>query len=133
MRDVNLGTWTRQTRLGGAGNCAGDYAAAMALARTSRLNTAMTAVYAGPLLDVLVALPAGFWILLSQGRGRAVDVALSPALTAGGALLVAQCVATLLIARANQGFLPRWYGRAVACTYAVYLVAVVVLVAVDGS
>ena len=93
----------------------------------------MTAVYAGPLLDVLVALPLGFWILLGQQRGRAVAVTLTPALLAGGAVLVAQCVATLLIARANGGFLPRWYGRAAGATYALYMAAVVAVVALFAS
>jgi Ca2+/Na+ antiporter len=143
-----------------AGNCAGDFVSNLAIARSARLNTAMTAVYAGPLLDILIAIPMGFWVLLHRagndageggapvatpaepapvatgaaGGGAGVGDAavgagaLTPAVAAAGAMLLVHSMGTLVIARVNNGFLPRWFGRVALVTYAMYLVIVVALI-----
>jgi Ca2+/Na+ antiporter len=116
-----------------SGNSSGDFAANSAMAKSARLNTAMTAVYAGPLLDVLVALPLGFWVLLTRFPRGVPYAELTPVLTATGAMLLLHNVATLLIAKANNGFLPRWFNRVAGSVYILYLVIVVALVASGNS
>lgn len=93
----------------------------------------MTAVYAGPLLDVLVAVPLGFWVLLTRYPAGLPDVELTPVLTATGGMLLIHNISTLLIAKANCGFLPRWFNRVAASVYTLYLVIVVVLVVFGQS
>jgi solute carrier family 24 (sodium/potassium/calcium exchanger), member 6 len=117
-----------------AGNSAGDFVANSAMAKSARVTTAMTAVYAGPLLDVLVAVPLGFWVLLTRFPQEGVpDAELTPVLTATGAMLLLHNISTLLIAKANNGFLPRCFNRVAASVYTLYLVIVVVLVAFGQS
>ena len=88
----------------------------------------MTAVYAGPLLDILIAVPTGFWVLLEARPGNVASAHLSPVVAAAGIMLVVHSVATLVIAKVNNGFLPRWFGRVALATYVVYLVIVVVMI-----
>ena len=119
-----------------------------AVARSARLNTAMTAVYAGPLLDILIALPTGFWVLLSRdaSASTAVDAPavstggdeatgglegvqlLTPVVAVAAGFLIVHSVATLMVARVNGNFLPRWFGRVATVTYVMYLTVVVVLI-----
>lgn len=97
------------------------------MARSRRVNTAMSAVYAGPLLDILVAIPTGVWVLRQQAPRALQDVALTAPVATAGAVLIVHGLVTLVVARVNQGFLPRWYSRVGMLAYGVYLVAVVAL------
>lgn len=113
-----------------AGNCSADLVSNTALARSSRVNTAMSAVYAGPLLDLLVAVPVGYGYLMAAVRAPAsVAVAMPATAVAGAAILIAHAGATLAIAAMHGWVLPAWFWRWGAAVYAAYMVVLVAMVA----
>lgn len=115
-----------------AGNCLADLVSNTALARASRLSTAMSAVYAGPLLDLLVAVPLGYgFVLAAQHARHAPSLAAHMPATAvaGAAMLIVHALCTLGIAAAHGWTLPTWFWRWGVAVYAVYMVAIVAMVA----
>lgn len=115
-----------------AGNCSADLVSNTALARSSRINTAMSAVYAGPLLDLLVAVPVGYGYLMAAVRSPATVAVTMPApAVAGAAILIGHAAVTLTIAAAHGWVLPTWVWRFGAVVYAAYMVVLVALVATE--
>ena len=112
-----------------AGNCSADLVSNTALARSSRLSTAMSAVYAGPLLDVLVAVPVGYAYVMGATHRGAVAAEMPLTAVVGAVILVAHLFATLAIAAAHGWVLPAWFWKWGAAVYAAYMVALVTMVA----
>ena len=92
----------------------------------------MTAVYAGPLLDILIAIPTGAWVMLQQAPETLQSTQLTAPVATAGIVLIVHGVVTLIVARMNKGFLPRWFARVGFATYAVYLCVAIALVVAGG-
>eukprot|EP00892_Ulva_mutabilis_P008224 jgi/Ulvmu1/5774/UM025_0028.1 len=114
------------------GNCSADLVSNTALARSSRLSTAMSAVYAGPLLDILVAVPAGYAYALAAAPGAAVAAAMPATAIVGAAMLVVHCLATLAIAAVHGWTLPAWFWRWGAGVYVAYMAVLLTMVALGS-
>jgi Ca2+/Na+ antiporter len=97
------------------------------MAKSSRMSTAMSAVYAGPLLDVLVAIPLGFAYLIGRAHTRSVPAELPTSVLLGGCMLIFHCLATLVTAYCNHGRLPSWFWKWCVALYGSYMLALVAM------
>jgi len=85
----------------------------------------MTAVYAGPLFDNLIALPVGFALWLGAAGQSHMKVELPASVVVGCIMLICQGIATLGVAGLYGGRLPHWFGTLSWALYAVYIAVTV--------
>lgn len=93
----------------------------------------MSAVYAGPLLDILVAVPVGYAYILGAAHMESLPASMPPTAIAGAAMLVGHACMTLAIAAAHGGVLPAWFWRWGAFVYVAYMGVLVTMVAVGAQ
>lgn len=103
------------------GNSIGDLSANVAVARKSLSDMAITACFAGPVFNLLIGLGIGFAALRKITGSRAIEVELTPPLTAGFIFAILNGV--LIFVSGNilgKGTLQREYGYAALALYVVY-------------
>lgn len=84
-------------------------------------SMAMTACYAGPLFNMLVALGLGFWVLLDETGAAAVAVRLPRTAAVGCVCIVVACAAVVGVALACNHWLPQRFGWVLIGWYGVYI------------
>lgn len=110
------------------GNSIGDMVTDVAIARRGLPNMAITACFAGPVFNLLIALGLGFLRLIGADPDGQVSVKLSLLDVIGAAFLISMCVMVIITGIVNHGHLPRNTGFALIGLYVAYLVTSVAYV-----
>ena len=122
-----------RTILGGLvlawGNSVGDLTADVALVRSGAVQTAITAIFSGPVQNCLLTLGAAFLVaawehggVLQIGAGLRADLHLALLL-----LVLAMAMLLVIVPGYFNFRIPRWFGWALMASYVLYLPAGVVL------
>lgn len=109
------------------GNSMGDLSSNMAMARRGLSNMAITACFAGPLLNVLVGMGAGFAAYFNRMGVWRASVRLPTAVVPGAALALLNCGCLLAAGRLHGNHVPSWYGWVCIALYGFYMAATVVM------
>jgi sodium/potassium/calcium exchanger 6 len=133
LSSLGLVCGVSRTILGGLvlawGNSVGDLTADLALARSGAVQTAITAIFSGPVQNCLLTLGTAFLIaslekggVLTIAAGLRADVHL-----ALGLLVLAVAALLVLIPGYFRFRIPRWFGWALMACYAAYIPAGIIL------
>eukprot|EP00884_Botryococcus_braunii_P009487 jgi/Botrbrau1/1853/Bobra.146_1s0044.1 len=111
------------------GNSIGDMVTDVAIARRGLPNMAITACFAGPVFNLLIALGGGFLRLIGTDAAGQVPVRLSPLDAIGAGFLISMCLMVIIVGIVNRWHLPRNTGFAMIGLYVAYLVTSIAYVA----
>lgn len=109
------------------GNSVGDLSTDLAMAKRGLSNMAMTACFAGPMFNLLVALGVGFMWKCSEAGGQ-LAVQLSWSELAGAGFVAANSLGVMVVGLLNRGQLPGWYGWVMLSWYCLFLLTSLALV-----
>ncbi|EIE22196.1 hypothetical protein COCSUDRAFT_55891 [Coccomyxa subellipsoidea C-169] len=109
------------------GNSVGDMSTNMAMARKGLANMAMTACYAGPVFNLLVAIALGFIRLLASKGLTSVQVVVTENVFASCVCVIAMCVGVIGVGLTNNNRLPPNFGLVLIGMYLAYLVVTICL------
>lgn len=102
------------------GNSLGDLSTDLAMAKRGLSNMAITACFAGPMFNLLVALGAGFiWRCSEQGS---VATVLTSSDKVGVAFIILNSLGVIAVGLAYRGRLPGWYGWVQLSMYVAFLI-----------
>ena len=108
------------------GNSIGDLSTNLAMAKRGLSNMAITACYAGPMFNLLVAVGAGFIWRCSDEQGS-VATQLSQSEQSGAAFIVVSCIGIIVVGLTHRGVLPVWYGWVQLVLYVAFLASSLIL------
>ncbi|KAK9915399.1 hypothetical protein WJX75_008652 [Coccomyxa subellipsoidea] len=109
------------------GNSVGDMSTNMAMARKGLANMAMTACYAGPVFNLLVAIALGFIRLLASKGLTSVQVVVTENVFASAVCVIAMCAGVIGVGLMNNYRLPPNFGLVLIGMYVAYVVVSVLL------
>jgi len=105
-----------------------DLSANIAMARRGLANMAMTACYAGPVFNILIALSVGFSALQAAEETTSTEVHMNPSISTGFIFLFINCFVLLISGLViNNGYIPMGYGYIAVGLYSIYVVSSIVL------
>ena len=103
------------------GNSVGDLSTNLAMAKRGLSNMAITACFAGPMFNLLVALGVGFLWRCSEQRDGHVEVTLSWSEWTGAGFVILNSLGIMVVGLLYRGSLPGWYGGVQLGLYVVFL------------